>query len=99
MKQIFAFVLLVFPFTLWAADCPSPEDCYVDRVTYEILDSQGVVVDKTVYERNVPIPYTDAIALKYMRMVRHTEGGAKVFLKVLGAQGKVKDALQADISP
>ena len=56
---------------------------FTDKVVYEIIDRNGVVVDRTTYERLVPLTYTEAMAHKYVRMLRHTEGGVKSFLDII----------------
>lgn len=100
MKKLIGFLFVVFPFAVLGADqCPTPDGCYTDRTTYEILNADGQVVDKTVYDRLVPLSYTDAIVLKYVRMLRNTEGGAKAFLDILATGGDSKAVLSSQMGP
>ena len=84
MKKLFLLVLLL-PFAAVAqqGECPLPDGCYTDRLIYEIIGPDGAVVDRTVYERNVGLSYNEAMALKYVRMLRNIQGGAKSFFDVL----------------
>ncbi len=58
---------------------------FTDTITYEIKDKDGNVVDRTTYERLVPITYYHAMALKYLRIERNVTGGAQTFLDILSA--------------
>jgi hypothetical protein len=100
MKKLLIVLFALLPMAAFGADqCPLPDGCYTDRVTYEIIGVDGAVVDKTVYERLVPVSYADAMVLKYIRLIRNTEGGAKAFMSVLKAGGDAGKALEDQTAP
>lgn len=91
MKKLLGLILIAFPFAVFAqGQCPVPDGCYVDRITYEILDVEGTVVDKTVYDRLLPISYEDAMLLKYARMIPLSKGSARTAIKLMETNNNIK---------
>lgn len=77
------------------------EECkFTDKLVFEIIDNKtGQVVDRVVYERLLPISYNESMLMKYLRMLRNAEGGAKTYLDILGAGGNAKQALETQTQP
>ncbi len=105
MKKLLFTLLFIVPFALSAQD-PQPDPCGVggctDTLNYTIKNDQGAVVDQTTYDRDVGLPYVEAMALKYVRLLRCTDKEINTLLDVLKAGGDPSTAimqlLEADVN-
>lgn len=86
MKKLLFILLMTVPFAVTAQD-PQVDPCGVggctDTLSYTIKNDQGSVVDHTVYDRHVGVPYTEAMVLKYVRLLRCIGKETSTFVDVL----------------
>ncbi len=104
MKKLLFTLLMAVPFAV-AAQGPQPDPCGVggctDTLSYTIKNDQGAVVDQTTYDRDVGLPYAEAMALKYVRLLRCTDKETNTFLDILKAgddpSTAIMQLLEADV--
>lgn len=81
MKKLFVLFAL-FPFVAVAQSLGEPEGLFTDQLSYTIYDKNGVVIDKTTYDRKVGITFREAMYLKYIRVARCLGKDAQTFVEV-----------------
>ncbi len=63
---------------------------YTVRQTIDVLDKDGNVVDESLHHMKQPVTYAQAMAIKYLALLRAAKSGVENFLAIIDAGDGVK---------
>lgn len=74
------------------------EGKYTSTISYVIHGPGGAEADRLEHRLGIPLPWVEAQALKYVRMLRCFGGDTNLFLEVATQSGTLKQFLLQELS-